>query len=240
MMPPSQSVIAITGIDTNIGKTVATGLLGRYLLGLGKRVITQKLVQTGCVGLSDDILMHRHLMGQELLPEDFQGLTCPYVFARPCSPHLAAALAGSSIDLELIRQSTLSLAARYELVLLEGAGGLHVPLTEDFTFLDYLEQESYPLLVVSSPRLGSINHTMSLLELAGRRGLQVLGILYNRYRENDRDIAEDSARVFSRALRRFGHHDCVVDLFAVDEYNRQKRILDFSALFSGILSSGEA
>jgi len=230
-MVAEHSVIAITGIDTDIGKTVATGLLGRYLLGQGKRVITQKLVQTGCVGLAEDILVHRRLMGQELLPEDRQGLTCPYVFAKPCSPHLAASLAGQEIDPEFIRQATQTLVARYDLVLLEGAGGLLVPLTAELTFLDYLEQEACPLIVVSTPRLGSINHTLSVLELARNRGLTVLGILYNRYQESDPVIAEDSAQVFSRYLRRYGHHDCVVDLFAVEEYSRQKRGLDFSPLF---------
>ena len=234
-MAVEHPVIAITGIDTDIGKTVATGLLGRYLLGQGKRVITQKVVQTGCVGLAEDILVHRHLMGQELQPEDLQGLTCPYVFARPCSPHLAASLAGQEIDPAVIRQATRTLAARYELVLLEGAGGLLVPLTAELTFLDYLEQEAYPLIVVSTPRLGSINHTLSILELAHNRGLTVLGIIYNCYAESDPVIAEDSAQVFSRYLRRYGHNDCVVDLFAVEEYSEeyspQQRSLDFSSLF---------
>lgn len=230
-MAAEHPVIAITGIDTDIGKTVATGLLGRYLLDQGKRVITQKVVQTGCVGLAEDILVHRRLMGLELQPEDQQGLTCPYVFARPCSPHLAASLAGQEIDPALIRQATRTLAARYELVLLEGAGGLLVPLTEELTFLDYLEQEACPLIVVSTPRLGSINHTLSILELARNRGLTVLGIVYNRYAESDPVIAEDSAQVFSRYLRRYGHHVCVVDLFAVEEYSRQQRSLDFSPLF---------
>jgi len=234
-MTPLSPVVVITGIDTDIGKTVATGLLGRYLLGLGKRVITQKLVQTGCVGRSEDILVHRRLMGQELQPEDAQGLSCPYVFAKPCSPHLAASVAGSRIDPMVIRQATRTLADRYDLVLLEGAGGVHVPLTEELSFLDYLEQEAYPLIVVSSPRLGSINHTLSLLELARHRGLRVLGILYNRFQESDREIAEDSARVFSLALRRFGHQDCVLDLFAAQDYDRRKRTMDFGPLFHGLL-----
>jgi dethiobiotin synthetase len=223
-------VVAITGIDTNIGKSVATGLLGRYLLGQGVRVITQKLVQTGCTGPAEDILAHRHLMGQELQRVDLQGLTCPYVFAKPCSPHLAASLAGQVIDLEVLRQATRSVAAQYELVLLEGAGGLQVPLTQELTLLDYLEQEGYPLIVVSSPRLGSINHTLSALELASNRGLRVLGIIYNRYQESDPVIAKDSAQVFLRSLRRYGHHECVVDMLAVEEYSQQ-RALDFSSLF---------
>jgi len=225
------SVIAIIGIDTDIGKTVATGLLGRYLLGQGRRVITQKPVQTGCSGLAEDILVHRRLMGLELQPEDHQGLTGSYVFAKPCSPHLAASLAGQAIDPAVIRQATRTLAERYDMVLLEGAGGLHVPLTEDLTFLDYLEQEGWPLIVVSSPRLGSINHTLSTLELARHRGLKVLGILYNRYLESDPVIAEDSARIFSKYLHRYGHHDCIIDLFGVTEYDQQQRKLDFSPLF---------
>jgi dethiobiotin synthetase len=224
-------VIAISGIDTGIGKTVVTGLLGGYLLGKGKRVITQKLVQTGCSGLAEDILTHRRLMGQELQPEDYQGLTCPYVFARPCSPHLAAALAGRTIDPEVIRQATRALASRYEMILLEGAGGLLVPLTNDLTFLDFLEQEGTPLILVSSPRLGSINHTLSALELARNRGISVLGIVYNRYHEGDPVIASDSGLLFSQYLRHYGYRDCVVDLFAVEEYSQRKRKLDFGAIF---------
>lgn len=223
-------VIAVTGIDTNIGKTVVTGLLGRYLLGQGKRVISQKLVQTGCAGLAEDIIVHRNLMGQELQPEDYQGLTCPYVFAKACSPHLAASLAGQEIDLAVIRQATRTLTVHYEQVLLEGAGGLQVPLTAELTFLDYLEQEAYPLIVVSTPRLGSINHTLSALELARSRGLTVLGIIYNRYQESDSVIAEDSAQVFSSYLKRYGFRDCVIDLFGLEEYKQQERKLDFSPL----------
>jgi dethiobiotin synthetase len=90
------------------------------------------------------------------------------------------------------------------------------------------------LIVVSTPRLGSINHTLSVLELARHRGLTVLGIIYNRYQEGDPLIAGDSSQLFIRYLRRFGHHDCIVDLFAVEEYNRQQRSLDFGPLFRSV------
>lgn len=227
-------VIAITGIDTDIGKTVVTGLLGRYLLAQGLRVITQKMVQTGCCSdVAEDILSHRRLMGLELQQEDLQGLTCPYVFAKPCSPHLAASLAGTHIDPAVIRQSTAILASRYDVVLLEGAGGLAVPLTEDVTLLDYLKQEGLPLVVVSSSRLGSINHTLMLLELAHHRGLSVLGIVYNRYQESDAVIGAESARIFSLYLRRYGFGDALVDLFGLVEENEQQHgEPDFAPLFT--------
>ncbi|HID01809.1 MAG TPA: dethiobiotin synthase, partial [Desulfobacterales bacterium] len=70
-------VTCISGIDTNIGKTIATGLMARTLLEQGYSVITQKVVQTGCKGIAEDILQHRKLMRVELFPEDKDGMTCP-------------------------------------------------------------------------------------------------------------------------------------------------------------------
>ena len=76
-------VYCISGIDTDIGKTIVTGLLAGSCLQQGIRTITQKIVQTGCIGLSEDIIRHRELMGIELQPVDFTGLTCPYVLPVP-------------------------------------------------------------------------------------------------------------------------------------------------------------
>lgn len=215
---PEGRVLAVSGIDTDIGKTVATGLLGRWLRLQGATVITQKIVQTGCTELSEDILKHRQLMDMELEEVDLNGSTCPYIFPEPCSPHLAAALAGRTIDCRVITDATRSLQQHYQYVLLEGVGGLSVPLTEELTLLDYLQQQSYPLILVSSPRLGSINHTLAALELVKIRGLTVKGIIYNRIGEENRHIAEDSKKVFSFYLRRYGFNDCLIDLFDCEQY----------------------
>lgn len=223
-------VLAVTGIDTDIGKTVATGLLGRYLRSQGFSVITQKISQTGCRVMSEDILEHRKIMGIELQDVDRRGLTCPYIFPEPCSPHLAARLVGRTIDCRLITSATEELRKRYQYVLLEGVGGLSVPLNEEMTLLDYLEQRGYPLILVSSPRLGSINHTLAALELAKRRGLDVRGIIYNRYGEENNTIAEDSAKVFSSYLSRFGFSDTVVDMFGYREYF-EGQAPEFAGLF---------
>ena len=184
-------VIAVSGIDTDIGKTVATGLLGRYLRQRGKRVITQKIAQTGCLSVSEDIIRHRQLMGMDLQEVDKSGLTCPYIFPEPCSPHLAASLAGKKIDGGVITAATTELRQGYDYVLMEGVGGLLVPMGDDWTLLDYLQETGYPLVLVSSPRLGSINHTLAALELAKGRGLRVQGILYNRFKEDNPTIASD-------------------------------------------------
>lgn len=116
-------VVFVSGIDTDIGKTVVTGWLARQWLEQGDNVITQKLVQTGCVGASDDILMHRRIMGCDLFEEDRDGTTMPVLYAYPASPHLAARLEQRELDLAAIEQATARLCARYDTVLVEGAGG---------------------------------------------------------------------------------------------------------------------
>ena len=150
----------VTGIDTDAGKSIVTGVLARALSARGERVITQKFIQTGCDGLSEDIETHRRIMGIGLLPEDEDGTTCPIVFTYPASPHLAAAIDGRDIDLTLIGRSTEKLLQKYDTVLIEGAGGLYVPLLEAYQTIDYVAEHGLPVVLVTSPRLGSINHTL--------------------------------------------------------------------------------
>ncbi len=225
------SVICITGIDTNIGKTVVTGLLGRYLLGRGEQVITQKIVQTGCHGMSEDILEHRRVMGLDIQAVDREGLTCPYVFSKPCSPHLAASLAGEEINCRRIDRATQMLLEIYNRVLLEGVGGLLVPLTRDKNLIDYLQEKQYPLIVVGSSRLGSINHTLSALELIRSYSLSLLGIIYNCYPAADQEIEEDSRKLFEEKLVHYGFPATVVDCHRLHDYEDGTRAIDFSPFF---------
>jgi len=227
------AVVFITAIDTAAGKTVATGLMARYLSGRGGRVITQKLVQTGCRGVSEDIAVHRSLMGIGMTAEDAEDLTCPYILRHPASPHLAATLEGKTIDPDVIRHATGKLAARYEHVLLEGVGGIEVPMTEDFTTLDYVAQQGYPLIIVSLARLGSINHTLMTLRAAKAHGLDVWGIVYNRHGEKDNLIAEDSHHRFERALREQAGHGWIVDLPPIQDLALPPHI-DWSPLLADL------
>lgn len=209
------TVIAVGGIDTGIGKTVVTGHLARHFIDSGLNVITQKIAQTGCEGVSEDIAEHRRIMGIELLEDDLDGSTCPYLFGFPASPHLAAAMAGREIDFMEIRRSTFRLQQRYDLVLLEGVGGLLVPLTPELLFADYVRDAGYGLVLVSSSRLGSINHTLLSLEACASRGIEVRGVIYNRFFEADETIARDTREVITAALKRYGFGNApLVDLDA--------------------------
>jgi dethiobiotin synthetase len=196
--------VAICGIDTGVGKSVATGLMAAFFAGQGSRVITQKPVQTGCAARPGDILLHRRLMGSSWNEYDEAGLTCPYCFPFAGSPHLAAELAGKRIDPEVIGRATEKLTADHDLILVEGAGGLLVPLTVDLLQLDYFAGRSYPLVLVTSPRLGSINHTLLALEAIRARNMNLLGLVYNLFGDHPLEIVRDSRRVMARALKDYG------------------------------------
>ena len=124
-------VLFISGIDTDAGKTYATAWLAQQIAAEGRSVITQKFIQTGCTEQSEDIEAHRRLCGMELQPVDLDRTTAPIIFSYPASAQLAARIDGREIDLGLVDAATERLLGLYDCVLLEGAGGLMVPVTDD-------------------------------------------------------------------------------------------------------------
>lgn len=200
----TNNIYFVSGIDTDAGKSYCTAWLARELANEGHRVITQKFIQTGNVGHSEDIDLHRRIMGTGYLPEDREGLTMPEIFSYPCSPHLAARIDGRPIDFDKIERATLELASRYDRVLVEGAGGLMVPLTEDFLTIDYVAQKRYPLVFVTSGKLGSINHTLLSFEAIQRRGITLDTVLYNLYPPvKNTTIQEDTQVYIQRYLEKY-------------------------------------
>ncbi|MDE0844410.1 dethiobiotin synthase [Psychrobacter pacificensis] len=208
------SVLFVSGIDTDIGKTYATGLLAKSLMQQGVNVITQKLVQTGIskqadgeLGIADDILSHRQLMQMPLQPCDLDFTTCPYRYEKPASPHLSAALANQPLNINVITDATKALQADYEMVLLEGAGGLLVPINEQLLTLDYIAKQGYPIVLVTSGRLGSINHTLLSLEAIKSRGLMIHSVIYNHIHDDaeqtDAEIANSTIDFLQAYLARY-------------------------------------
>lgn len=188
-------VFLISGTDTGVGKTVATAALAGKLAREGGNPVTQKLVQTGCEGVSEDILAHRKIMGVGLLPEDLDFTTCPYVLKYPASPHLACAMEGVKIDLAKIDACTKKLSEKYSAVLIEGVGGLMVPLAEDCLVADFAAARGIPVVLVVPSRLGSLSHALMCLEICGNRGIPVAGVVYNTFPAAPKPI-EDSTRAY--------------------------------------------
>ena len=220
-------VIFITGIDTNIGKTFATGLLARALARKGERVITQKMVQTGCEQVSEDIEMHRKLQGIPFTEEDREGLTCPYIFSYPCSPHMAAERDGRELDMAVVTAATHRLQECYEYVLLEGAGGLMVPNDFQSLAIDYVKEQGYPIVLVTSGRLGSINHTLLNLFACQQYGIPVLAVLYNHYPQTDALITANTWEYLTHYL---SHHHPSTALVSLPDVSAKEGEIDVSWL----------
>lgn len=202
----------ISGIDTDAGKSFCAGWWARKLMDEGKRVITQKFIQTGNREFSEDIEVHRKLMGTGMLPEDLDHTTAPVIFSYPCSPQLAARIDGRDIDLNLIDEATHKLSERYDVVLVEGAGGLMVPVTDDFFFFFYVSSRNLPLVFVVHGALGSINHAILSLEAIKARGIKLACVLYNTFYDTDPMIAADTHGFIERYITRHFPGTEIVDV----------------------------
>ena len=203
-------VFWVSGIDTGIGKTIVTGLMAKSLLAAGRDVITVKMVQTGNDGFSEDIDLHRAICAQGKLAEDLEGLTAPQIFRFPSSPYLAAQLEGRTVDLAKIADAVKTCAARHEIVLVESAGGLDVPLTADVLSADFAAQQGWPLVLVTCGKLGAINHALLSLEAAKLRGMTVAGVVHNYHPEANGKIDADAVAAIRRQLVRLGYPPAVV------------------------------
>ena len=188
------SIMFVTGIGTDVGKSYATGWLARELAALGRKVITQKFIQTGNHEYSEDIEVHRRVMGIPMQARDLDHTTAPLILSYPASPHLAAEIDEVTVDFSLADKSTQTLAADYDTVLIEGAGGALVPLHDDYLTADYVADHNLPAVVVTNGQLGSINHTLLTLEALKNRGVKVAALIYNPYFDKDEIICADTRR----------------------------------------------
>ena len=196
------NVIFVSGIDTDAGKRYATAWLAKRYMEQGFSVATMKFIQTGNNGFSEDILAHRRIMGISPLPEDRDLTTSPVIFTYPASAQLAARIDGRDIDVASIDRSVETLSGRYDIVLVEGAGGLMVPIADDFFTVDYVASRNLPIIIVTNGILGSINHTVLSLEAIRSRGISLHSVIYNTYFDKDEIIAEDTRGFIDRYLQR--------------------------------------
>ena len=196
------SRIFITGIDTDAGKSYATGWIARGMIDAGINVVTQKFVQTGNTDFSEDIDIHRKLMGTGMLPEDRLHTTAPEIFTYPASPDLAARIDGRELDLNAISDATDALEEKYGNVLIEGAGGLMVPLKGEYLTIDYMCEHNLPAILVTNGRLGSINHTLLALSALRNAGIRLFAVIYNSHFDKDKIICEDTRNYIRQRLDR--------------------------------------
>lgn len=183
--------IFITGTDTNIGKTaVAAGLAGA-LKNKGYNVGVMKPVQSGATARNGKLYSQDAEFLTNVIGEQGEtGLICPVLLREALAPSVAAELEGKTIDLNLIRNAYLELERMHDIVIVEGAGGIAVPLKNKFLISDLITYLGMPAIIVARAALGTINHTFLTLEHAKRTGIPVIGVIVNNYRGG---VAEETS-----------------------------------------------
>jgi len=188
--------VFVTGTDTEVGKTVVCGLLGRYLINKGHNVITQKWIQTGSENFSEDIATHLTLMGRQKEDiEKYLPYINPYIFRFPASAHLAATLEKSSIDAAKIKNSFTILSKEFDTVIVEGIGGALVPFNKKDLVIDIAKELDLPVIIVVKNKLGAINHTLLTIEAIRARDMKILGLIFNGHENEDKIIANDNPEI---------------------------------------------
>ncbi|MGC2424586.1 MAG: dethiobiotin synthase [Nitrospirota bacterium] len=209
----------ITGTDTGVGKTIVAGAIAAALSARGVKVGVMKPAETGCremtaaearrysdAGRAGKFSKMRGV-GLDLYPKDAAflkkasgsglplDLICPYRFPEPLAPAIAAERAGAAgaagarIDLNLIRKNFEIIREQSDLVLVEGAGGLMVPLAGKKLYLDLIAELGIPLIIVAEAGLGTINHTLLTVSAARARKIEISAIILNQGRKNKPDAA---------------------------------------------------
>lgn len=189
----------ITATDTGAGKTFVASALAKALKNRGIDAGVMKPVESGCAPVEG-----------KLVPEDAEalkkasgstdplGMICPYMFKEPLSPHLAARLSGTEVDLDEIKRVYIELSKRHEVMIVEGAGGILAPLTDAKTVADLALLLALPVIIVAPSRLGVINHTLLTIEAARSRGLDVRAVVLN----NTSPAIDESMKFNLTELRR--------------------------------------
>lgn len=179
-MPGMRKGLFITGTDTGVGKTFVAAGLARCLRDRGIQPGVLKPVETGCLmrrgnRIPRDGSFLKHMAGA---PEPVEEIV-PYRLAAPLAPQLAAEREGVRVQVRRIHQSFQRISARHVCTIVEGAGGILVPVTRKCSMADLIQQFELPVLVVSRISLGTLNHTLLTLHYLAQRGIQVAGIVLN-------------------------------------------------------------
>lgn len=180
----------ITGTDTGVGKTVVAGALAAALRARGMDVGVMKPVATGCPRRREGLVSEdAEFLAKAADVLDPLDEICPIRLAEPLAPTVAAARAGVALDLAPMWRAWRRLRKAHAVMLVEGIGGALCPVTPNRSVADLAQTFRLPVLVVARPGLGTINHTAMTVEVLRARGLEVAGIVINRYDHDTEDVA---------------------------------------------------
>ncbi|MCK5232683.1 MAG: dethiobiotin synthase [Desulfobulbaceae bacterium] len=222
----SGKTLFVTGTGTSVGKTRFCGLFLAFLKERGIDAGYQKWVSTGGE-VPADLAHVMQVAGMRPDPAELD-LQVPFRFSFPASPHLAAEMEGREVGSETIIRRFCDMSQKHKVLVVEGAGGLLVPLRRDLLLADLLARLKPPTLIVAGSGLGTLNHTLLTLEAMRNRGIPIFGIVFS-------DTTEDEDPVLIRDNMR-----TIAEIGRVTVFGRMERISDLDEAKAAFLPIGEA
>jgi len=191
---PKKAGLFITGTDTGVGKTLIAGAIARILTGKGLKVGVFKPIATGCKRrwegfISEDTEFLCYCANSDL---SLSTIT-PVGYPTPAAPIVSVACDGPAIDFDRISAAYKDICQNSDIVIVEGIGGVRVPLTEEFDVLDLAVEFAMPAVIVARPNLGTINHTLMTIDCVRAAELKIAGVVINGYKATESTVAEDTA-----------------------------------------------
>lgn len=172
--------IFITGTDTGVGKTIISAGLSLVLKSRGIRVGVMKPVATGCSGENGKLISTDAVYLFEAAENEYAPLTSPVRFRNPVAPSIASIYEQKEVNLNTIRRAYSELQKHYDYIIVEGIGGILVPIKKNYLVANMIREMGLPLVIVSHISLGAINHTLLTVDAALMRGFLIKGIIFNR------------------------------------------------------------
>jgi len=198
--------IFITGTDTDCGKTVVSAALLSLLLGRKINAGYMKPIQTGCIKngaviRAPDVDFVLKVCNISVSPSQYE-LISPYKFILPASPHLAAEQESIEISIDNIIETSACLNKSYDHLIIEGAGGILVPLSNNIMMLDLIKRLRYPVILVTRTSLGTINHTLLSIHELLNAGCYIAGLIFCETKLCDYEsIKRDNIEIIARLTK---------------------------------------
>ena len=191
---PKKAGLFVTGTDTGVGKTLIAGAIAKILTDKGLKVGVFKPIATGCKRsweglISNDTWFLCYCANSNLSLSTIN----PVGYPTPAAPIVSAACDGPAIDFNRIAAAYKDICQNSDIVIVEGIGGVRVPLTEEFDLLDLAAEFALPAVIVARPNLGTINHTLMTIDCVRAAELKIAGVVINGYKATESTVAEDTA-----------------------------------------------
>jgi dethiobiotin synthetase len=217
--------IFITGTDTGIGKTFVSKNILKILVEKGIQPGVMKPVETGCVVKQGEVIPEDALALKKAASIDqARKLINPYALTYPLAPVVSGDLEDIKIERKVILRAFSELRAQYEFMLIEGAGGFFVPLSENYLIAHLARDMALPLIIVARPSLGTINHTLLTIHAARSWNCEIQGVIVNYDDDYKKGLAEKTS---PEIIEKFGHVPVIgIVPFIKDDSEQLKRVFE--------------